>query len=151
MFNDDSGVLRAVAWSEICPWLRLFRCFRVAVRVRLLLLSAAAVLLTVSGWAFLTILFSGNPVVGEVIDEAYSDTPWLAFPGLVRSASTDQVGDKPHLPTLDAGSLGEKLGVDFSPDESGSLFQRSTDPFWGSFTQLSRPLRHVFSSGITVG
>ena len=36
MLNDESGTLRAVAWSEICPWLKLFRCFRVAIRFRLL-------------------------------------------------------------------------------------------------------------------
>jgi hypothetical protein len=151
MLNDDSGTVRAVAWSEMCPWLRLFRCFRVAIRFRLLLLSAAAVLLTVSGWAFLTILFSGNPEVGKSIDEAYSDSPWLAFPDLVRSGSTDLVANRPQLPNLDAGFLREKLGVDFSSDKADSVFHRSTDPFWGSFTQLSRPLRHIFSSEVTVG
>ena len=151
MLNDDRGTLRAVAWSEICPWLRLLRCFRVAIRFRLLLLSAVAILLTVSGWAFLAILFSGNEQVGKSIPEAYSDSPWLAFPDLVQSASTDLVDDEPQLPTLDAGSLGENLGVDFSSDESDSMFQRSTDPFWGSFIQLSRPLRDVFSSEVTAG
>ena len=151
MLNDESGTLRAVAWSEICPWLKLFRCFRVAIRFRLLLLSAVAVLLTVSGWAFLVILFSGNPEIGKLIEESYSDSPWLAFPDLVRAASTDLVDDKPHLPALDAGFLREKLSVDLSSDESESVLQRSANPFWGSFTQLSRPLRHVFSSNVTLG
>ncbi|HLA85139.1 MAG TPA: hypothetical protein VJL29_10120 [Thermoguttaceae bacterium] len=52
MIEQERDKLRAVAWSEILPWLNLFRTFRIAIRIRPLLLGAAAVLLTTLGWAF---------------------------------------------------------------------------------------------------
>jgi len=137
MLNDDGGTLRAVAWSEICPWLSLVRCFRLAIRFRLLLLSAVAILLTVSGWAVLVPVFSGgDEEIGRTwkhLKEEHHGCPWVVL--------TDLVPDKPSLP---------RLGVDFAAEESASIFDRSPEPFWGSFTQLSRPLRRVFSSDVTV-
>ena len=151
MLNDDGGTLRAVAWSEICPWLKLVRCFRLAIRFRLMLLSAVAVLLTVSGWALLVILFSlcsGDPgITGQVPPD--SESPWSAFPDLVRSASTDLVPDRPQLPNLDLSLVARKLGLDLAADGSASIVQRTPEPFWGTFTQLSRPLRQVFSFDVT--
>ena len=57
MAQEDNGTLRSVAWSEVLPWLSLFRCFRLAIRFRVLLLSAVAILLTLSGWAVFGVVF----------------------------------------------------------------------------------------------
>ena len=56
--HDDKGVLRNVAWTEVLPWLIIFRTFRVAIGIRALLMGAAAVFLTVLGWSFLGTVFS---------------------------------------------------------------------------------------------
>ena len=42
MIDDDRETLRSIAWSELFPWLLLFRCFRISVRLRPLLVCAAA-------------------------------------------------------------------------------------------------------------
>jgi len=151
MLNDDGGTLRAVAWSEICPWLKLVRCFRLAIRFRLMLLSAVAVLLTLTGWSLLLTLFSlcsSDPAITGQIPPG-SESAWSAFPDLVRSASTDLVPDSPQLPNLDLSLTAKNLGLDLAADESASIVQRTPEPFWGTFTQLSRPLRQIFSFDVT--
>ncbi|MHC4407325.1 MAG: hypothetical protein ACYTG0_47555 [Planctomycetota bacterium] len=157
MANENGGTLRAVAWSEVCPWLNLVRCFRLAIRFRLLLLSAVAVLLTVGGWALLLILFSGNPDIKEQIRPYEEDPtrPWSALPRLVQAASIDLVPEKPQLPNVSLGLIAENLGADFSPEDEGTLVDRTGssesagEPFWASFRQLSRPLRQIFASDVT--
>ena len=60
MIDQEREKLRAVAWSEIFPWLNIFRTFRLAIRIRTLLLATAAMLLIVHGWAFFDWAFSGG-------------------------------------------------------------------------------------------
>ena len=140
--DNGGGTLRAVAWSDICPWLRLFRCFRLAIGFGFpLFLSAVAILLTVSGWALFGLLFSGDPeIAGQM--KPYRGCPWLAL--------TELVPDKPGLPRLDLSMGGDRPTPHAAAGASWSLFRRSPEPFWGSFTQLSRPLWQIFSSDVTV-
>ena len=42
MIEEERGTVRAVAWSELFPWLLLFRCFRLSIGLRPLFLSAVA-------------------------------------------------------------------------------------------------------------
>ena len=49
---DDLTILRYVSWRDICPWLLLFRVFRVATSIRVLSLAFIAVLLTTVAWNF---------------------------------------------------------------------------------------------------
>ncbi len=49
---DDLTILRYVSWRDICPWLLLFRVFRVATSIRVLSLAFVAVLLTTIAWNF---------------------------------------------------------------------------------------------------
>jgi len=49
---DDLTILRYVSWRDICPWILLFRVFRIATSVRVLGLAFAAVLLTTVAWNF---------------------------------------------------------------------------------------------------
>jgi hypothetical protein len=147
MFDDD-GTLRAVAWSEVLPWLRIFRCFRLAIRFRLLLLSAIAVLLTASGWALLVVVFSGDPAIAEQFGGS-PESHRPAFSDLVRSATTDLVPDRPKLPQFDFGLVAKNLRLGLAEDEPGPLLERSPDPYWGTFVSLSRPFRDIFSSEIT--
>src|SRR3990172_1801536 len=111
MLDDNGGTLRAVAWSEIFPWLKLLRCFRLAIRFRLLLLSAVAVLLTFSGWAVLGFVFSGSE---DPFIVAYRGCPWLAV--------TRLVPDRPGIPGVSfgpatQGPIGLEEDTEAAPDE----------------------------------
>lgn len=142
MFDDDGGTLRAVAWTEICPWLKLFRCFRLAIRFRLLLLSAIAILLTFSGWSVLGIVFSGSgdTYIAEQI-EPYQGCPWQAL--------TSLVPDRPQLPR-------ESRGAASAVPASPSILARArapalgTEPFLGTWEQFSRPFFEMFRSDVTL-
>ena len=76
MIDEENGTIRRVDWSEICPWLVLFRCFRLAIRFRALVLAAAAVILTLFGWTALVQVFSANEEIASQM-EPYKSCPWL--------------------------------------------------------------------------
>jgi len=59
MENSDNR-LTSVNWSEICPWLIIFRTFRIASGFRILLLSAVAIILTAIGFALLGYFFADS-------------------------------------------------------------------------------------------
>ena len=46
MIEHDNGTIRAVAWSEVFPWLSIVRSFRLAIAARVLVLGAVGILLT---------------------------------------------------------------------------------------------------------
>ncbi|MEE8452646.1 MAG: hypothetical protein V3R99_12050, partial [Thermoguttaceae bacterium] len=70
MVDGDTGELRSIAWAEIFPWLSILRTFRMAISLRVLVFSAVGALLTVSGWALIAWVFSGDPDVAK-------NSPWL--------------------------------------------------------------------------
>ena len=49
---DDLTILRYVSWRDVCPWVLLFRVFRVATSARVIALAFVAVLLTTVAWNF---------------------------------------------------------------------------------------------------
>ena len=77
MVEDEPGVVRAVAWSELLPWLRIYRTFRLAVSVRVLLLAAVAT----AGFGFLAASTLGF-LVPETLrrPRARSPTPGSGLP-----------------------------------------------------------------------
>lgn len=87
MIDLDNGSVRAVAWNEVFPWLCLFRTFRLAIRPRMLALSAVAIVLTVVGWSIIGHIFSGtdNPQLAEHIEAMAEPTgcPWRNLAALV--------------------------------------------------------------------
>ena len=158
MLNDDGGTLRAVVWSEIFPWLNLFRCFRLAIRPPALVLSAIAMFLTVTCWTGVDVLFSRDATVAEQM-ESVRTCPWLTL--------TELVPDEPRVPDL-VGNLIEldrKTVVHRDPDmgsfavsssgqavegEVPELVRRESEPYLSTWEQLSRPFRQVFDSGVTI-
>ena len=58
MMERNGNVLRSVAWTEIFPWLNIFKTFRLAIGFRSLVMSALAALLTVIGWWIFGHVFS---------------------------------------------------------------------------------------------
>lgn len=136
MIEDDRGTLRAVAWSELFPWLILFRCFRISIGLRPLLISSVAAVLTVLGWSLFGLLFSANPEVAARHSD-YNGCPWTAFaavandPGLLAHRDIFR-----HLPS---GATGE------------SIVHRSANPILGTWEHLSRPFREVFTLNMGSG
>ena len=88
MMEPDGDKIRAVAWSEVFPWLRIIRAFRLAIAFRALVFGAVAILLTVAGWGLLGTVFSTDRHATKWL-ESYSECPWQAI--------TEAVPDRPSL------------------------------------------------------
>ncbi|MBN1588651.1 MAG: hypothetical protein JW888_03975 [Pirellulales bacterium] len=71
MIDEEREKLRTVAWSELLPWLSLFRTFRLAWHPRALLFATVALVLTIHGWALFGWMFSGSDdkMVQQQIDQ----------------------------------------------------------------------------------
>ncbi|MGD0518765.1 MAG: hypothetical protein ABSA26_14615 [Thermoguttaceae bacterium] len=160
MLEHNGENVRAVAWSDICPWLCIFRTFRLAIGVRALFMAAAATLITIIGWSFFGRMFSVTE--SEKGSTAwlmpYVDSPWKEI--------TVLVPDKPSfLTSLHQSSMSSSLNSDVQPGGQESdlskllsqqlrerskqqLRERSTqylDPVFYPFKFLNQPL----SEGIT--
>ena len=133
MSDDDGGTLQVVAWSELCPWLSLFRTFRLAIGFRVLLLSAVAISLTIAGWVLFGWLFSGYENLPHQVASDHA-CPWLAI--------TEVVPDRPSLSVL-PGVGGGETSAEYSASEILTA-RRATDPCVGPWLQLSRPFRQIF-------
>ena len=72
-----SGRLEAVDWQEVFPGLRLLAALRLALRVRLLVLAAAGMVLTVAGWWLLGQAFQDTADDRLALEvETNSTWPW---------------------------------------------------------------------------
>ncbi len=132
MFDQDGTKLRAVAWSEVLPWLALFRSFRLAIDVRVLLPAAAGVLLTVTGWALLAgaLAPDDRPV------------PWSAEGRATAfGALAPAVPDRPGVPWIPQPGA-EPAGTDTWYD---------ADPLFGSWSRLTRPLMESLRPEASIG
>src|SRR5688500_15810636 len=59
---DDRGTVREIVWQDLCPGLILTRVFRVALRLRVLLLAAVGILAMVAGWRVVGAIFATDNV-----------------------------------------------------------------------------------------
>lgn len=136
MLDDDNNnsTLSTVAWLGICPWLAIFRTFRMAISFRVLLLAAVGIFVTLSGWALFGIMFSvdDRPTVSWM--SPMGGCPWLAIDAAVDNA--------PRLP--DTAELQE---VFLQPTTDDGM---PGNPFYGTWLQLSRPLVHTFDPRTTI-
>ncbi len=132
MLEQDNGTLRTVAWSEICPWLGIFRTFRLAISFRVLLLAAVAILLTLIGWAIFGSIFSVGPEASRWM-RPHEGCPWLAI--------EEAVPDSPALPDLRNPMAADRL----APTTRWVL-----DPFFGAWAYLSRPAWEVFNPELNI-
>src|SRR3972149_238619 len=126
MKEQNSGILRAGAWSEICPWLCIFRTFRLAIGFRVLVMGALGILLTVTGWALLGKIFSvtEHPSPSTSWLEPYVECPWVG--------ATSIIPDQPMiLNSSRQASVSDPLNAEM----------RLKDPMSYSFLFLNQPLR----------
>ena len=94
MVERDNGTIRAVAWWELFPWLGIIRTFRLAIAARVLVLGAAGILITATGWS----------AVGSILGTDSPATAWLApFTVCPWETITEAVPNRPTLPNLGRG------------------------------------------------
>jgi len=134
MVDDDPGILRAVAWTEVLPWLRISRAFRLAISGRVLVLAALAAAITLSGWALFHWMFSGAPEAVEWMGPSAS-CPWVVV--------DQMVPNEPSLPWDRPGTDPEDvLGQKAVPPVRDAFFSswwQLLQPFWQSL-ELDRGL-----------
>jgi hypothetical protein len=65
--SEERPAVRAIAWREVFPWLRLLQVFRMAIRPRVLMVAIVAALFCTTGWRVIGAMFQG------------SDDPQIAF------------------------------------------------------------------------
>jgi hypothetical protein len=125
MLERNGGTIRAVAWSDIFPWLSIFRTFRLAVGFRALIMAAVAVYITVIGWSFFGRVF-------KVTENPAASTDWLKpFADSPLKGTVEVVPDVP--PILTATYIRD---VTQSPVQ-----EQAGDPVSYTFNYLNQPLR----------
>ncbi len=132
MLDDDNKTITTVAWSEICPWLIIFRTFRLATGLRTMFLGAVASLLTLSGWALLGHAFYNDDDIPGWMSPK-EGCPWTAI--------DEAVEDMPRVPN--EGDFQETF---LRAPGDGSV---PGNPVCGTWTQLSRPLLGIFRRDVT--
>ena len=75
MNEPQRGMLTGVAWSELFPWLLLFRSFRIATSPVLLLVAAIGCLATPIGWRATGLVVSPDRPSAPSTSEADQETP----------------------------------------------------------------------------
>lgn len=135
--------VRAVAWSEIMPWLCLTRCFGLAISARLLVLSAMGTLLTLIGWTLFALAFSSDAQVSKQVD-TYHVCPWQAV--------SELVPDRPPLLYSKAAPTANGPGDVAQPwfEQPRSILARRPEPLVGSWQYLSRPFAQMFQGNLNV-
>lgn len=81
--SNERGPLREISWRDVCPWLILFRTFRIAIGVQVLLLASLGATATSAGWFLSEAIFvreddrDKDPSFMAVVD-ANKQWPWEA-------------------------------------------------------------------------
>jgi hypothetical protein len=128
MTEKNGCTLRGVAWSELCPWLCIFRAFRIAVGVRVLLLGAVAILLTSVVWGVFGWIFYSDSEVPSWI-HPFRENSWVAV--------TDKM--VPDVPWPLSGSGTDRIHSSMVDDGN------TTNPVFEPWALLSQPLWRVFN------
>ena len=126
MLDENSGELRTVAWSEICPWLVIFRTFRLAVSLRVLLPAAVAILLTAGVWSVFGAMFASNSEATQWT-QPFVNSAWMA--------TTEVVPEYEHPQLPDAAAV--------------NLIPVTDNPVLAAWSQLMHPLWGVFQPDAT--
>jgi len=124
MIEHDSNTVRAIAWSEVFPWLSLVRVFRLAISLRALLLGAAGILIMATAWG----------IVGNIFGTDSPATSWLQ-PAATCSwkAVTRAVPDQPN------GTLFPPYHESYKAEASKESRWEPKEPMRTSWALLSAP------------
>jgi hypothetical protein len=127
---DQQGKLREIAWNEICPWLMLTRCIRIALLIRVLMLGTVGLIVVTAGWRLIAWFFVG--IDDEVLQE------W-------RTSGCQWVWENSGDFTMSAAQTPESAGELFKTATSG-LLQAPID-LWN---HLTRPFVNLFDKDLTL-
>jgi len=117
--RDEPGAVRAVSWSELLPWVMIFRTFRIALNPSSLMLALVGVLLTPLGWIASQAVFAPEAVLDKApvfrrVVEANSDWPLKTTrPPYLNTSSLEQL----------------KNSATRAPAVYTSVFNKFTQPF----------------------
>jgi hypothetical protein len=64
--SEEGVSVRRLAWKELCPWLAIFRCFRLAISLPVLFLATIGVILNKAGWELDQRLFTPSTEVEAI-------------------------------------------------------------------------------------
>jgi hypothetical protein len=138
MLERNGGVIRAVAWSDVCPWLGIFRTFRLAIGFRALLMGAMAILITVIGWSFFGRVFKDK-------EDVTASTAWLM--PYADSPLEKTTAIVPDIPAVLSTTHILEVAQSASPEMHGELAASLTsqvetgNPLSYTFNYLNQPLR----------
>ena len=160
--TPESVALRSIAWRDLCPWLLLFRCPRLALRGNVLLLATAGGVLTalawyLSGWIF----YLGTPAAAApeifVYEEATPAERQAQVIADIHRDLTRLPGGQaaPPIDEIEADELQTAREMQRPP--FGSLLWRAiiggeigSEPFHNSWRQFVRPYVEFFSLRTTL-
>jgi len=137
MTEQNSGTIRAIAWSEVFPWLKIVRAFRLAISVRALVLGALGILLTATGWGLIGRGFGVDSDATRWL-KPFADCSWTAI-------TKEVVPDKPGLPLLPR-PRGKAAGGGWkSRDAVAGPWKLLTQPAWRGLNHKNLGLRDIAS------
>jgi hypothetical protein len=120
--NDERGLLRAVSWRDLCPWLIIFRVYRHAVSLPALTLATLAVLLTPVGWQIAERVFLDEGAQAGLVQSGYPGEIGNPARWPAQRDDTPAAGDFRHL------SRGRGTWVN-AASEIASVFHGLLEPF----------------------
>lgn len=123
--TDERGVLRRIAWRDVCAWLIMFRTFRLAKSLSILFLATLGAALTPVGWQIGEALF----VPDELLQQDFEFARWVDSQHQWPSAPGGLVAPNEVGPLR---SISDILAAARSPLES--IYFRFVDPLARLFT-----------------
>jgi len=127
--SDNSSILRAVSWREVCPWLVQVRACGTALSLSLLLLAAGGALATSAGWRVAANVFLNDPGV-EVSSQTSRFVEHVGY----------WPGDKRANPLID------RQETFAAPEPDGIL---AANPIGYVARRFVLPLRRLFDPRVT--
>jgi len=88
MIKDD-GVIRSIAWQDLCAWTLLFRLFRLALSFQILILALFGVALTHLAWSVNNRFLGDRETAISLASVSVADTP--VVPQLEENAAPVQL------------------------------------------------------------
>jgi hypothetical protein len=123
--TDERGVVRRIAWRDLCPWLVIARALRLSISPTVLIAATLGVFVASIGWRIAPYIFFTEQ--GRIQARVPSDAFWTgAIPPGHRSL---------------AGSLPAAIGKYLPAEPSGVL---------DGFYRLAEPMRRLFSYELTI-
>ena len=146
MLERNGGIIRAVAWLDICPWLAIFRTFRLAIGFRALVMAAVAVFITVIGWSMFGRIFSITEDTSASTDwlKPYADSP---LENMVAIVPDEPVFFTPAQTAYASQSLRPMIPSDITNNKNAAatLF---LNPMSYTLHYLNQPLREGLSQEV---